>query len=70
MDICIQEADPCKLLEVTFNATLCTDIKFTWVPVHVAVIGNKRVDRLFKKAIKENTDVNIKLSKAEEKNIK
>ena len=43
---------------------------FTWVPAHVGILSNERVDKLAKQAVrKESIDTCIRLSRAEGKSI-
>ena len=46
------------------------EIVFMWVPAHVGILGNERVGKLAKQAVrKESIDTYIRLSRAEGKSI-
>ena len=52
------------------SVCVCIQIRFTWVPAHVGVNGNKAVAILANQALSSvNVDVVISMSKAEAKSL-
>lgn len=53
-----------KIINHSNIVTQGKEIVFIWIPVHIGISGNEKVDRLAKQATeKEEVDIDIKLSK-------
>ncbi len=60
------------LYEILYSVTRITNqggqVTFVWVPAHIGVKGDGKVDKVAKKALKkEKVDIQIRISKAEVK---